>query len=71
MPKSAQKIDALVLAKYGIIQPALPSDAQLEAKYGIRSTDERGIITSLIPLGKMNQSERYDLYEFARFLCAA
>ena len=71
MLKPAQKIDALVLANYGIIQPALPSDAELETKHGIRSTDERGIITSLIPLGEISLSERYDLYELARVICAA
>lgn len=68
---NSNKVDALVLARYGIVQPALPEDGHLESRYGIQSSDHRGIITSLLPIGEMSQSERYDMYELARLICAA
>lgn len=66
---NGKRIDAKVLAAYGIIQPALPEDAHLEARYGVRSQDHKGIINAMKPLQLLTPLERRDLYDLARCMC--
>ncbi len=60
-----RKIDALVLARYGIAQDAIAIDGHLEARDGIRSKDNEGIINVSTPLEELDADEQHGLLELA------
>jgi hypothetical protein len=69
--KTAQALDARLLAGYGIVEDAyMPLAAHLETRYGIRNgfdvvNDYRGILQVTAPVAGMDNEELHGLLELA------
>jgi|688.fasta_scaffold1251273_1 hypothetical protein len=58
------QIDSTVLARYGIVQPAITADSHLERKLGIRcgfadSVDRSRIISLPVPFPELDDEEQF------------